>query len=75
MIHWKDLEVGDEIIYKGCKWTWFVNVKENCDKLTVDSKYIVSKIEVASSWTCIFLEGYGEDRFCLGAFDWYERME
>ena len=51
-------QIGEEVTFNGTRPFWFSNIIEIANKsLVVGEKYIISKIEPASSWTAIELEG------------------
>lgn len=65
-------EVGDKIVFNGQSVCRFTNQIDNAAKLSVGSIYTISKIEVYSSSSSIWLEGF-EGEFSLGMFE-YEKQ-
>jgi hypothetical protein len=80
MLSYTEVKPGDILEYKGFVWHWFTNIEENSKLLTIGEKYKVKSVEVASSWTCIKLEGFpcekhGDKWFCLSMFKRPDNLE
>ncbi len=68
-------KIGDKLKFTGLKQAFHTNVIKNGGKLKLGEYYTVRKVDVASSWCCIFLEEFpetevfGDDWFSLAFFE------
>jgi len=62
-------KIGDSLEFVSAAWAFHSNVKENGKLLKAGQSYIVTKIEVYSSWAAVWLEGFGDKEFALHFFN------
>jgi hypothetical protein len=63
-------KAGSKATFKGTtEWFFFQNIlKDANDLLEIDKEYIITKIELASSWCAVILDEFPDKKFSLSWF-------
>ena len=62
-------KIGSKVTFKGLHMFWFVDMVEAANKLLeFDKEYTIAKLSLNSSWCCVILEEFPEQKFPLSFF-------